>query len=383
MSLAFVALFITIPALVIYLCYRFAVPRKIGAVLLCYIGGMALGNSGLLPVGFASVQSTMADATVAIALPLLLFSLDVRKWFRVAGKGLLCMGLAAVAIVIVTFALRFVFATGDAESWKLAGLAAGVYTGGTPNLASIKSALQVGNDTYILFHTYDTVISLLYIVFMSSVAKPLLGRFLPAFKHGTGQTAGAEDENESIDAYSGIWKPRVIAGLAAALAVSAAIVGASLFVGELCPQSARTAVTILSITTLGIAASFVKPVRAIKKTFQAGMYVIYVFCFVVASMTRLDSLVHIDWGILGYVTAAIVGSVAVHALLSKLARIDVDTFIITSVSAICSPPFVPVVAAGIKNSAVLVSGITTGIVGYAIGNYLGISLAYLYKSLPF
>ena len=55
-------------------------------------------------------------------------------------------------------------------------------------------------------------------------------------------------------------------------------------------------------------------------------------------------------------------------------------FIITSASAICSPPFVPVVAAALKNRAVIISGLTTGIIGYALGNYLGITMAYVVKS---
>jgi uncharacterized membrane protein len=52
------------------------------------------------------------------------------------------------------------------------------------------------------------------------------------------------------------------------------------------------------------------------------------------------------------------------------------------VSAVCSPPFVPAVAAALKNKSIIISGLTTGIVGYAIGNYLGISLAYLFRSIP-
>ena len=387
MNLLIAILFVIFPALLVYLCYRFAAFRKIGTVLLCYIAGMIVGNVGILPSSFAPIQSSMADMSVAFALPLLLFSLDVKKWFRVAGKGMLCMLLATISIILVTFGLQLWLRLGNPQAWKLSGLAIGVYTGGTPNLAAIKSALGIGNDTYILFHTYDTVFSLLYIFLMSSIARPFFIRFmhLKPFTLETG-TAIAEaegDEDESMSAYSGMGKPAILGSLALAVLVSVAIVGLSAFLGGLLPAAAGTAATILSITTLGIAASFIKPVRRIKKTFQAGMYIIYVFCFVVASMTRLDSLVHLDLTILAYVSISIFGSLFLHALLCRLTGIDADTFIITSVSAICSPPFVPVVAGALKNKAILISGLTTGIVGYAIGNYLGISVAYLYRSLPF
>jgi uncharacterized membrane protein len=70
-----------------------------------------------------------------------------------------------------------------------------------------------------------------------------------------------------------------------------------------------------------------------------------------------------------------------HGLFCKIFKIDTDTYIITSVSAICSPPFVPVVAGALKNKEIILSGLTTGIIGYAIGNYLGVGLAYVFRAM--
>ncbi len=383
MNALFALAFLVAPALIVYLCGHFKPLRTIGAVLLCYAAGVVVGNVGVLPEGFAPVQSAMADVSVVLALPLLLFSIDVRAWFKVAGKGMLCMALAALSIIAVTFALQLTFHSGRPDAWQLAGLAVGVYTGGTPNLAAIKAAIGVANDTYILFHTYDAVISFAYIVVMASVARPILLRV--ARMRGFEPAAGApETGGDMANDAAGISfrEPGAVRGLVLASLLSAAIVGASAFLGSLAPGTGGTAVTILAVTTLSLAASFIGPVRRVRHTFQAGMYVIYVFCFVVASMTKLDSLVRVDWAVLGYVSASIFGSLVVHALLSKLAGIDVDTFIVTSVSAICSPPFVPVLAEALKNRAVLMTGLATGLVDYAAGNYLGVSIAYLFRSLP-
>jgi len=384
MVIVFCVVAVIFPALLVYLCYRFAPLRKIGTVLLCYAAGIILGNIGLLPKSVAPLQSTVTNLSVALALPLLLFSIDVKKWFKVAGKGMLCMLLATIAIVAVAFAAYLITRKGDTEAWQLAGMAMGMYTGGTPNMAAIKSALGVPSSTYILFLTYDTVVSLVYILLMSSVARPFFRLYLKPYESplSDGAVTAEGDEDESIEAYSGMFKPANVRRLGLALLLSAAIVGVSVFLGGLLPGSASTAVTILSITTLGISASFVPAIRKIRKTFQAGMYVIYVFCFVVASMAKLDSLIHIDFRILGFVIACIFGSLLLHSLLCRLFKIDVDTFIITSVSAVCSPPFVPGVAAALKNKAIIISGLTTGIVGYAIGNYLGIFFAYLFRSIP-
>ena len=39
------------------------------------------------------------------------------------------------------------------------------------------------------------------------------------------------------------------------------------------------------------------------------------------------------------------------------------------------------VAGALKNKEIVISGVTTGIIGYAIGNYLGITLGYLYHAI--
>jgi uncharacterized membrane protein len=107
------------------------------------------------------------------------------------------------------------------------------------------------------------------------------------------------------------------------------------------------------------------------------MYLIYVFSFAVASMASLDTLAGTDIVLPAFIAATVFGSLALHALLCRLARIDVDTFLVTSVAAICSPAFVPLVARSLGNPSLLLSGITTGIIGYAVGTHLGIGLALL------
>ena len=53
-------------------------------------------------------------------------------------------------------------------------------------------------------------------------------------------------------------------------------------------------------------------------------------------------------------------------------KIDADMMVITSVGLINSPPFVPMMASAMNNRKLLVPGITIGIIGFAVGNYLGI-----------
>jgi uncharacterized membrane protein len=386
------------PALVLYGCHRFSFINKIGGVIICYAIGGILGNSGLIPSSASSPQSFLTDFTVVLALPLLLFNMDVRAWTKLAGKAILSFVFAVVSILSAAFLGLQLISKAVPDAWKLAGMAVGVYTGGTPNMAAIKTALMIDDSTFILMHTYDTVLGFLYIFFCASAAQKVFGLFLSAPKNPeqvrrAGEVSEGSPENgaeqsevpfsaertEDIAAYSGIFRPQCLAGLGIALALSLAIVGAGLGVSSLIPEIYKTAAVILTITTLGIVCSFIPQVRKIEKTFQLGMYIIYVFCTLAASLADMSVLININWVLLGFTALCIFGSMFLHGLLCKLGKIDTDTFIITSVSAICSPPFVPLIASRLRNKTVLLSGITMGIIGYAVGNYLGIFAAYLIR----
>jgi uncharacterized membrane protein len=137
----------------------------------------------------------------------------------------------------------------------------------------------------------------------------------------------------------------------------------------------------LLITSLGIGASFIPKVNKIEKSFELGMYLVLIFSVVVASMVSVPELINGSPTLLLYVAFIIFGSLFLQIVLSKIFKIDTDTVIITSTALICSPPFVPVVAGALGNKKIVLPGLTVGIVGYVIGNYVGFVLAQILKGL--
>ncbi|MGL4484899.1 MAG: DUF819 family protein [Anaerovoracaceae bacterium] len=384
MNIAIALLFFLFPMLVIAVCNKFPLVDKLGIVIVCYLSGVLVGNIGILPESFAGMQTTLSEVTVVIALPLLLFSVDIRSWTKLAGKSILSMLLAVVAIIIVVTILQLTIGKNSENAWQLGGMAVALYTGGTPNLAAIKVALDISENTFILFNTYDLAFSFLYILILTTAPRFIFQKIfrLKSFE-ATADTLHLESNEEDgiSERFKSFPEKREFAGIGIAFLISAAIVGLGLVISGILPKDMATGATIFTITTLGIAASFIGRVRDIKFTFQSGMYIIYVFCFTVATMTTMDAFKHIDFTLLIYVTISIFGSLIIHAILCKIFKIDADTMIITSVSAICSPPFVPVVAGVLKNKFALISGLVTGIIGYAVGNYLGILIGNIFKSL--
>jgi uncharacterized membrane protein len=93
-------------------------------------------------------------------------------------------------------------------------------------------------------------------------------------------------------------------------------------------------------------------------------------------MADVRKLVNISFDLFWYVGLAMFGSHILHALLARVFKIDADTVIISGSALICSPPFVPVVAGALRNREIILTGLVVGIAGYAVGNYLGVIIAY-------
>jgi uncharacterized membrane protein len=60
----------------------------------------------------------------------------------------------------------------------------------------------------------------------------------------------------------------------------------------------------------------------------------------------------------------------------RIFKVSGDLFCVTIVGLTCSPPFIPPIVSAMGNRKVLISGITIGLVGYAIGTYFGVAVFY-------
>jgi uncharacterized membrane protein len=407
-----IILFIFIPFGIIFLTEKYTWINRIGAVIVAYVFGIALGHSGIMPrmgdnlkakmqsevsVKLSDVreyvdkgemlstdvlayevyriQDVFTSITIPLALPLLLFSLKIKVWLRMSGKTIASMLFAIVSLIVFIVLGHLLYRQNLNCSNKVAGMLVGLYTGGTPNLASLKQTLNVDNETYIMTHTYDTVVGLLYLLFLMSIGKSIFRRFLVPYP--TGDKKIVHDEIEfSERAYNGIFSKKNLADMAKAFVISLAIVVLSVVLA-LVFRRYFMLTAMLSITTFSIIASSIKRVNMLEKTFELGMFFIVMFSFVVATMADIHELINISSTLLAYITLVYFGTLILHFILCKIFKVDADTLMVTSTALLCSPPFVPMVATSLRNKEVIVAGLAVGIMGYAIGNYLGVLIAGL------
>jgi uncharacterized membrane protein len=294
-------------------------------------------------------------------------------------------GLVGVIVAVVSGYLLFRGQLGP-EGARIGGMITGVYTGGTPNLAALQMMLDVRHETYILMNSYDLVVSAAYLAFLLGIGIKLFRRFLPVEGSRISAEAAREIAQEHRQAqaqnpYAGFFKKESLIQVGKAAALTLAIVavsgGAALGVNALAGNDRYFMLTlILMLTTLGIAASFWRSVRRLERSFDAGMYLIYIFSVAVASMADFSRL-NLSEGLwlAVYLLFVVFVSLVVQALVARVMKVDGDSMVVTSVALVNSPPFVPMIAAAMGNREAMLTGLTVGLVGYAVGNYLGVLLA--------
>jgi len=358
---------IVVPLLLMRFADKVKVINWLGPVVWCYIIGLVMANLPFVEVD-EEVSKNLMMVAVPLAIPLLLFSTDFRGWMKLARKTLLSFLFCLVGITVSATAWTLFFSDNLDEYWKIAGMMVGVYSGGTPNMSAIGLSLEVANETFVLLNAADVVWGGLYLLFLLSMAKKVLSYFLPAFK-----SAGDRHKHEPD-------QPVKPLKMAAAVGLS----GVCLALGLAVSWSMLTLIggsqvmwVVLTVTTLGIVASFSPRVRNLHGSFKAGEYLLLAFCVAVGSLASVSTLTETGTQLVFYVGLVMFSALLIHYILALIFKIDVDTVLITSTAAIYGPAFVGPVAKALNNKEVIISGLMTGVIGYALANYLGIGLALL------
>lgn len=380
-----IACYVLFPILIIEGFKRWTVVQKIGTVVLAYAVGIIASLCGVfefatpeVAASFSKLQSTIMSVAVPLAIPLMLFNCDFKLWTKSLPKTAWALVTGIVAVIIASISGYFIFRNSVPEIAKVTGMMAGIYTGGTMNFNALGAALNVDRSVMAIVLAFQMVITTPYIFFLLGGGYKIFRKILP-YKDITHKGRVDEDEVETADVenYRGMFEKKNFWGMMKGLGLSVIFLAVGAGLAMLITGTLNELVVILTITTLSIIASFFKKVRELPKTFELGMFFILIFSVIVASMFDINSVNGGSLYIGGFVLWIIGISVGLHLLLCRIAKVSGDLFCVCQVGLLCSPPFVPPIAGAMKNKKVLISGIVVGLVGYAIGTYLGALLAWV------
>ena len=380
------ALYVLIPVLIIELFKRFNWMKKIGTVVAAYAIGILFALTGFVhfeagteaAVTFSKLQSTLMSVTVPLAIPLMLFNCDFRLWTKALPKTIwsLVGGISAVLIAVVSG--YFIFRTPEISEFnKVAAMMTGIYTGGTMNFNALGASLGVDKTLMAIVLAFEMVLTTPYIFFIIGGGYKVFRKILP---YNDVTRRGRTDEevaSKDVENYGGMFAKENVGGMFAGLGLSVLFLAIGAGLALLITGTLNELVVILTITTLSIIASFFKKVRELPKTFELGMFFILIFSVIVASLFDIHSVNGGSMIIGMFVAWVMVSTAVLHLLFCRVAHVSGDLFCVSQVALLCSPPFVPPVVGAMQNKKVLISDIVIGLVGYAIGTYLGVLIAFV------
>jgi uncharacterized membrane protein len=366
---ASVTLAVLFPLLVTMLDRRGRLPRMFSTIVACYVIGMVVSNLRLWPID-GQLMETVAGAGMLVGLPLLLLSVDVRSSIRYARGMLFSFVLCCLSGLVCTGAVAYFLAGRMPDSYKIAGMLTGLYTGGTPNVQAIGLALEAPASYLVLLQAADVLLGGAYLLGLITFLPAVFARFYPPTSVPEGGDAGAEV----------VAMPAGAGGLATQAGAAITVIALSLFICRLSTgQWYHPTVLILCLTSLSLLVTLHPLSKRLGNTYPLGEYFVLIFCVALGLLADFRELAATGLDLLLFSALALSSTTLLHLLLARFFGVDRDTVILSSVAAFYGPVFVAQVAAAIRNRHLLAAGLAVSLVGFGIGNYLGIGVAYLLR----
>lgn len=366
----FSALIFGIPLIIQRYKHKIPLSDFFSPIVLCYATGILLSilnkeRDNL----FFNVASWISQISILLAIPLLLYGSSSIKQISGYKRLGLSFFFASVSSAISCFSVVWWFKNDIISFAQVGSMLTGLYTGGTPNMQAIGFALKGDPKLIVQLTAADALVGGSYLVILTSIVPVITSYVLPRFKkpviHDEVISTSTQIKMERWDYFILIFFTLLWLSVLLGL----------LYAGDLLEN---TAIILFFITGISIVLSFFKFIAKRSSTsFTMGEYLLLVFALSLSiqgkwsDITRGSNLIFIITAVSMY------GSIGLHLILSKIFGIDRDTFLISSTAAIYGPPFVSQIATVIKNKYLLMPGILVGLLGYAIGNYIGLAVYYL------
>ncbi|MGW8266689.1 MAG: DUF819 family protein [Longimicrobiales bacterium] len=401
-----VAVFLTLAAVVlisVHLEKRVRLFRSLGAAFTGILLGMILSNSGVLPGQSPTYSFLMGDG-VYFGIALILLGVNLRSVLQ-AGPGMLvAFGIGAVGTAVGALVGGYVLSDlVGPETWKLAGQYAGTYTGGGANFAAVGRAFETSPDLFAAATAADVIITATWMA--TCLAVPvLLGRSGPGPEAGgpapeaapkpataptptpgpeaaskpSGPAGRATGKPATLEeGLNSTVRPLTMANLAALVSIAVGAVWVSGALGSLFPSVPE----VLWLTTMVLALAQIPAVKALPGGALLGNYLILLFLASNGARSVVATLVAIGPAVFYF---AIV-TVAIHGLLifgvGRLARLDLPTLAVASQANVGGAASAIALAGARGYTDRLVPGVAVGLLGYALGNYIGLAVGLVMKGM--
>jgi len=346
--------------------------KKLGIALLVILFTAIIANLNLIPS--ASNAIPLYDIIFTYLAPISIF-------YLMLGVNLTSIKKAGAPMIILFLIGSFATTAGILLSWHIvspqdvlgedakiiAGMLTGTYTGGSVNFnaVALEYNFQERGILYAGTIAIDNVVTTLWIL-ITLVFPGILRKFWKDKRMKIAEKNEAVEENENIDFQSLAWL--IFLGLFAYLI--------SNLISEVFPKIPF----IITISTIGIVLAQTRFVSNLKGSHTIGLYLVYIFLAVIGAYCEISSVIElkeVGVSLLLFASLAVIFHGVVVILIGSITYRDWDMISIVSQANIGGGTTAIALAETFKRRELIIPAILVGILGNALGTYLGFMMVYL------
>ncbi len=342
--------------------------KATSGVLWVILGGVACSNFGVVPFK-APIYDFVGGYLVPLAIPLLLYKANLRRIVRESGGVIVTFGIACAGTVIGAVAGFYLIDLGEIGA-KAAGTYTGGWTGGAVNFVAVATAVEMTPDEVSVAISANSVVSIMALISLITLPSlALVRRLVPS-------RIMQESEELSVTAAADQPDRLLTSHIAGALGLSFVICAVAYTFADWVGLSNYA---ILFVTVLALLAANVFPqtLTRLQGDFALGMIVMYLFFAAVGCGT--DALAFVDSALDLFLYSVVI--LAVHLVVvlaaAKVLKIDLAEAIVAAGAALVGPAPAAAIAVARGWKTLVTPGIMCGILGYAIGTFIGVAVAKL------
>ena len=350
---------------------RSRVGKWLSAVVATMGGTFLLSNLSIIPAD-APIYGVVWSYLVPLAIPLLLFRADLRRIVREAGPTLIAFLVGAIGTVIGTVVAFNVVPLG-AEGWKLAGIFAATYIGGSINYAGAADALGLhSGDLLTAGVAADNLVMAVYFVLLFALPSVawLAGRFATRRQEASGDLLPTDEPQAGSDTQA-----LEIGTLALALAVATTVCAVGYGVAGWLGIGAAG---ILVVTALVVALATVFPswAQELSAADRVGVFLMQIFFATIGASANLGIVIRVGPWLLAFAGIILAIHLVFLLVAGRLLGLELPELIIASNANMGGPTTAAAMAVARKWQHLVIPAILCGTLGYATATFIGMALGH-------
>ncbi|MFD1066168.1 DUF819 family protein [Oceanobacillus locisalsi] len=381
----------------IYLEQRYSWASKVTGAIIALVGAMILSNTGVIPLE-SPVYDAVWSVIVPLAIPLLLFHVNIKKIWKESSRLLLIFLLSSIGTVAGTIVAFFTLRNHIPFLDQLSGIFSATYTGGGVNFAAMSAKFDTPEAIISSAVVADNLMmALLFIILMMIPAIHLIRKWYPAPHVEQVEQSQSDDDKTLAESF---WKRKEISLKDMALSIGTAflLVIVSLKIAEffaaIIPSGDNASFfnnllsgiigdQYLVLTTLTFIALAVFPnyFSGLNGSQEIGTYLIHIFFVVIGIPASIPLIIQTAPLLLLFAFIIVVINLLLSLVFGKLFKMSLEEILLASNANIGGPTTAAAFAIA-KGWKQLVGPILiVGTLGYILGNYLGTFLAVWFGSI--